>query len=137
LKTKFGSVKSCMHISAVIQSQRRPLYVDSSTGSNSRKAGDCDIMASAVFACVLLRLGGLPTDGCKSVSDRGCERPLRESATPLPDVSGQMARHVHNDFALSNRNEPGLCHDCEWPEISNVDFSERTPWDANPGPMNC
>jgi len=28
---------------------------DRSTGSNSRKAGDCEIMASAVFACVLLR----------------------------------------------------------------------------------
>jgi len=64
-------------------------------------------MASAVFACVLLRLGGLPTDGHKSVSDRVCERPLRESATPLPDISGRMARHVHNDFVLTNRNEPG------------------------------
>jgi len=36
LKTKFGRVISCMHISAVIQSQRRPICVDSSTGSNSR-----------------------------------------------------------------------------------------------------
>ena len=58
-------------------------------------------MASAVLACVLLQLGGLPADGRKSVSDRGCERPLRERATPLPAISGQVARHVHNDFALS------------------------------------
>jgi len=62
-------------------------------------------MASCCSRVRLLWLGGLPMDGRKSVSDRGCECPLHESATPLPDISGQMARHVHNDFALSNRNE--------------------------------
>jgi len=37
--------------------------------------------------------------GRQSISDLGCERPLH----PLPDISGQMARHDYNDFALSNR----------------------------------